>query len=745
MSVPKQPFKGIKEVPYPSYDMIQRWSSRDRAGEIRLVNETGKWKFDPPININDLEGDFQTEELVKYDDLNRDNFNVSPTNEVSLNIDYITLTNFSGADYIEPDPLPAAAILLSSTMVSTIEGDSVTLEVSLQREPTANVVLAFSSLNTDIATVTQSTLTFTPANYDTPQTLEINGIADTNASLDNTNIRVRVQSSTDSNYTNLSDKYISVYVTDLDTAGFTVSKTSMNIDEGTSSSFTVRLNTEPQADVEIRITSEDANIATIDTSSIVFTDTTWNTPVTVNVTAVEDSETTDQNTTLNVQVYQSLDPDYNSLSDQTINITSVNNDDLLPNEVRIGDTIWKTTNETWDDGPMPKHGYLYNSYVVDESENTYGGFISGMRIPTDDDWKQLEIYLGMSQSEADSNNYRGTNEGAKLAGYIDMWVSGTLTSDSEFNSTKFDGLPSGFRLSTNNAGSQQFSEIGNYASWWVNYAPSGNYYSRLISKDNTGINRNPVSDGNQGHSIRLVRDTTSIENSNYSDGDTLELVVDYDGNSYEVIKLGNQGWLHRNLAATHYSDGTSIPLTEDMLDWYNASSGAYCANNNDLDNVYFEDNGIYYPAAETRSFEVGTYSPTNEDIQNKEQYGMLYTWDAVQRLLLANPGYRLPEASTEVDADFDNTILNLPYANISKVNSNIRNISAIENEIVGGRIWTSNGVYFGYSSSGIDYYQYKCYVAKYNYQGLFTDSFADSDSVTPENNLAISVRLVKDI
>lgn len=37
------------------------------------------------------------------------------------------------------------------------------------------------------------------------------------------------------------------------------------------------------------------------------------------------------------------------------------------------------------------------------------------------------------------------------------------------------------------------------------------------------------------------------------------IVKDYDGNSYHVIKLGNQYWLQENLRATRYADGTMVP------------------------------------------------------------------------------------------------------------------------------------------------------------------------------------------
>ncbi|MFH1196790.1 MAG: FISUMP domain-containing protein [bacterium] len=64
--------------------------------------------------------------------------------------------------------------------------------------------------------------------------------------------------------------------------------------------------------------------------------------------------------------------------------------------------------------------------------------------------------------------------------------------------------------------------------------------------------------------------------------ETDSTIIDYDGNVYHTISLGDQVWLKENLSSVHYSDGTPIP-------------GVLAYNNSDsLANIY----------------------------------GMLYTWDA---------------------------------------------------------------------------------------------------------------------
>lgn len=75
-------------------------------------------------------------------------------------------------------------------------------------------------------------------------------------------------------------------------------------------------------------------------------------------------------------------------------------------------------------------------------------------------------------------------------------------------------------------------------------------------------------------------------------------IIDYDGNIYQTVQIGNQIWMAENLKTTHYANGTEITLVESNSAWDNLSltDKAYC---------YYDN------------------SSTNGDI-----YGALYTWTA---------------------------------------------------------------------------------------------------------------------
>lgn len=101
----------------------------------------------------------------------------------------------------------------------------------------------------------------------------------------------------------------------------------------------------------------------------------------------------------------------------------------------------------YDNNPhnVERYGRLYNWYAVNDAE---GLCPIGWRVPTDDDFKELEIYLGMNPTEADGINWRGTDQGSQLAGEYDLWVSGSLRNNAVFGKSGFTALPGGYRTST---------------------------------------------------------------------------------------------------------------------------------------------------------------------------------------------------------------------------------------------------------------------------------------------------------
>lgn len=70
-----------------------------------------------------------------------------------------------------------------------------------------------------------------------------------------------------------------------------------------------------------------------------------------------------------------------------------------------------------DEASCTTYGALYQwdeAMQYTTTEGAQGVCPTGSHIPSDDDWKTLEMQLGMSQEEADATGYRGTDQGAQL-------------------------------------------------------------------------------------------------------------------------------------------------------------------------------------------------------------------------------------------------------------------------------------------------------------------------------------------
>lgn len=141
------------------------------------------------------------------------------------------------------------------------------------------------------------------------------------------------------------------------------------------------------------------------------------------------------------------------------------------------------------------YGALYNWHTVETSKLCP----TGWHVPSDDEWKTLEMHLGMSQTDADNIGNRGTNEGIKLKS-TSGWNRNNGTNESGFNA-----LPGGYRGYS--LGS--FSSVSYYADFWTS-TPSGSSYGYVWKRQlqyapNSIVERDYASPSN-GRSIRCVQD-----------------------------------------------------------------------------------------------------------------------------------------------------------------------------------------------------------------------------------------------
>ena len=185
-----------------------------------------------------------------------------------------------------------AGVTVSETTLTITEGGSGSYTVKLAAQPTSNVVISVTaSGNTDV-TASPATLTFTTSNWSTAQTVTVRAAQDDDAVDDTAAIAHAVDAAQSANeYDNVNIAGVAVTVTDDDTAGATVSKTTLTVNEGGSATYTVKLNTQPTSDVVISVTRTGSSDVTVSPATLTFTTSNWSTAKTVTVRAAQDADT----------------------------------------------------------------------------------------------------------------------------------------------------------------------------------------------------------------------------------------------------------------------------------------------------------------------------------------------------------------------------------------------------------------------------------------------------------------------
>ena len=206
-------------------------------------------------------------------------------------------------------------------------------------------------------------------------------------------------------------------------------------------------------------------------------------------------------TDIDGNVYQTVTIGTQVWMAENLKVTKYRNGDPIPNVTNY--STWDALatgaycNYNNDESHVAVYGRLYNWHAVDDSRNLAP---DGWHVPTDEEWKQLEMYLGMSQAEADiSGEWRGTYEGGMLKdSSTTYWWASNVGS----NESGFTGLPGGYRSSLGGS----FHQRGAGAFFWscTEYDSTYAWY-RWLGLETTEVYRTSSS-MRSGRSVRCVKD-----------------------------------------------------------------------------------------------------------------------------------------------------------------------------------------------------------------------------------------------
>lgn len=200
--------------------------------------------------------------------------------------EYAALANPANVNInVEDDDVPGVSV--TPTAVDATEGGfDGSYTVVLDSQPSGNVSIAITG-DTQVATAPTS-LQFTAANWNIPQTVTVTAIDDAIAEGAHTGTITHVSSGAD--YDGVAVAGVTVGITDNDAGGIVVTPIAglETTEAGGTATFTVVLASEPTGDVSITLSSSDTGEGTVAPAALLFTAATWDTAQTVTVTGIDD-------------------------------------------------------------------------------------------------------------------------------------------------------------------------------------------------------------------------------------------------------------------------------------------------------------------------------------------------------------------------------------------------------------------------------------------------------------------------
>ncbi|WP_146848218.1 DUF1800 family protein [Brevifollis gellanilyticus] len=311
-----------------------------------LTFTSANWTTVQPITVTAIND--ATAEVVFTDTLNATS--TSTDTAFTALAANVTATIF---DNDEVNNNGAISFVVTNGATRVVEGGTTdTYDVVLRRAPTANVTLTPTQVTNGHLNLSPATLTYTPSNWNIPQTVSVSAIDDT--TLENAqNVVVTYTASATGGYIALDTAALTVNVGDNEATGAAVitSTTTGSVTEGgATQTYNVNLSIAPNAGSNVVVTptlyllNSTSTQATFSPTTLTFNSTNFATPQTFTITAANDTvpeatlSATVQNATT---VTGTADTRYNGLVANDIALT-INDDDTTTGRINIAHTSGST-------------------------------------------------------------------------------------------------------------------------------------------------------------------------------------------------------------------------------------------------------------------------------------------------------------------------------------------------------------------------------------------------------------------
>lgn len=181
---------------------------------------------------------------------------------------------------------------------------------------------------------------------------------------------------------------------------------------------------------------------------------------------------------------------------ENLKVKVYNDSSSITEVASTNDTLWAKQNNGAFCSLDKRFGLHYNWYAVNNSKKIAP---AGWHIPSDQEWKIMELELGMGGEEVDATSWRGTTEAEKLIPEASVgWPASIIYGSNE---SGFSALPGGCRLFNGTTG-----EITTSGYWWTSSEKNtSTAWYRNLSSGHKTIFRYYV-DKNYGLTVRCVKD-----------------------------------------------------------------------------------------------------------------------------------------------------------------------------------------------------------------------------------------------
>ena len=202
--------------------------------------------------------------------------------------------SFTDAPVVNHSRIEGRGALLIPSPLVVDEGTTGSYTVELTEEPTGTVAVTIAGhAGTDV-TLSDTQLTFTTTDWNSPQTVSVTALEDGDAVDDTVTLTHTV--STGGGYDGVTLPDLEVTVADND-GGIVADPASLTVAEGGTGSYVLTLTRRPTSPVTVNVTAVGGGV-TVDPATLTFTATDWDMEKMVTVTGSQDTDKNDETVTL---------------------------------------------------------------------------------------------------------------------------------------------------------------------------------------------------------------------------------------------------------------------------------------------------------------------------------------------------------------------------------------------------------------------------------------------------------------